>query len=52
MVEAAELGGLHSWIIIYAFLPKYPPGRGPFEPNLSTYGATRSRMICLWHLAT
>ena len=52
MVEAADLGGLYAWIITLAFLPKYPSGHGSVEPDLQTYGATRSRMVSPWHLAT
>ena len=40
-VEGAELGGLYTRIVINDFLPQYP-GRAPFQPGLSEYGATKS----------
>ena len=40
-VEGAELGGLYTRIVINDFLPQYP-GRAPFQPGPSEYGATKS----------
>ncbi|KAH8650281.1 hypothetical protein BGZ60DRAFT_194917 [Tricladium varicosporioides] len=40
-VEGAGLGGLYTRIIINDFLPQYP-GRAPFQPGPSEYGATKS----------
>lgn len=40
-VEGAEVGGLYTRIVINDFLPQYP-GRAPFHPGLSEYGATKS----------
>ena len=40
-VEGAGLGGLYTRIVIDDFLPQYP-GRAPFQPGFSEYGATRS----------
>jgi len=38
--EAASGGGLYTRIVLNDFLPEYP-GRAPFEPGLSEYGATK-----------
>jgi hypothetical protein len=40
-VEGAGLGGLYTRIVINDFLPEYP-GRAPFQPGPSEYGATKS----------
>jgi len=40
-VEGAGLGGLYTRIVINDFLPQYP-GRPPFQPGPSEYGATKS----------
>ena len=40
-VEGAGLGGLYTRIVINDFLPQYP-GRAPFQPGPSEYGATKS----------
>lgn len=40
-VEGAWLGGLYTRIVTYDFLPQYP-GRAPFQPGPSEYGATKS----------
>jgi hypothetical protein len=40
-VEGAGLGGLYARIVINDFLPEYP-GRAPFRPGPSEYGATKS----------
>ncbi|ESZ90637.1 hypothetical protein SBOR_8971 [Sclerotinia borealis F-4128] len=40
-VEGARLGGLYTRIVISDFLPQYP-GRAPFQPGVSEYGATKS----------
>jgi hypothetical protein len=40
-IEGAEVGGLYTRIVIRDFLPQYP-GRAPFQPGLSEYGATKS----------
>jgi len=39
-VEGAGLGGLYTRIVINDFLPEYP-GRAPFQPGPSEYGATK-----------
>jgi hypothetical protein len=40
-VEGAGVGGLYTRIVVKDFLPQYP-GRAPFQPGLSEYGATKS----------
>ena len=40
-VEGAELGGLYTRLVIYDFLPQYP-GRAPFRPGFSEFGATKA----------
>jgi hypothetical protein len=40
-VEGAGLGGLYTRIVISDFLPQYP-GRAPFQPGPSEFGATKS----------
>ena len=40
-VEGTGLGGLYTRIVINDFLPQYP-GRAPFQPGLSEFGATKS----------
>ncbi|KAJ5033155.1 uncharacterized protein L3040_008812 [Drepanopeziza brunnea f. sp. 'multigermtubi'] len=40
-IEGAEVGGLYTRIVMNDFLPQYP-GRAPFQPGLSEYGATKS----------
>ena len=40
-VEGAGLGGLYTRIVLNDFLPQYP-GRAPFRPGPSEYGATKS----------
>ncbi|PVH68593.1 hypothetical protein DL98DRAFT_522666 [Cadophora sp. DSE1049] len=42
-VEGAGLGGLYTRLVINDFLPQYP-GRAPFKPGPSEYGATKSWM--------
>ena len=39
--EAALTGGLYTRLVLHDFLPQYP-GRKPFVPGLSEYGATKS----------
>ena len=39
-VEGAEVGGLYKRIVIKDFLSQYP-GRPPFQPGYSEYGATK-----------
>ena len=38
--EAALSGGLYTRLVLHDFLPEYP-GRAPFVPGLSEYGATK-----------
>ncbi|KAG9236374.1 hypothetical protein BJ875DRAFT_233074 [Amylocarpus encephaloides] len=40
-VEGARVGVLYTRIVVKDFLPQYP-GRAPFQPGLSEYGATKS----------
>jgi hypothetical protein len=40
-IEEAKSGGLYTRIVMHDFLPQYP-GRPPFHPGPSEYGATKS----------
>jgi hypothetical protein len=52
-VEGAGLGGLYTRIVINDFLPQYP-GRAPFQPGPSEYGAAVESPfilipLCFWY---
>lgn len=40
-VEGADLGGLYTRLVLTDFFPN-PPGRAPFKPGLSEFGAIKS----------